>query len=354
MKKLSAAVVGLNMGRAHIAAYRKLPEYELTALCDLNMELAKEISGENGNVPVYSNYSQMLAEAKPDVVCVATPTDLHCGMTVEAVNAGVKGVYCEKPAAVNMREARAMEKAANDKAVPLAIGHQRRVSAPYAAMRKAILDGLIGDVYLMRGMCAGDMLSDGTHTIDSLLFLNGDCDVAWLLGQIYRGSKASAEAKQKNRYAYVGTRFGHNIERGSIACFQLDNGVRCEVYCGDQLLMPGRVYQDIEIFGSAGRIWRNNDSASPPLRINTTGKWEELPVEIPEGGDDSGIMRAHRLFAATVLEGAPHPMSMANAMRGFEAVTAVFESARTNSRIVPPLLQEEYPLDIMLRERGDF
>lgn len=353
MSKLSAAVVGLNMGKAHLKSYAQLQEYELTALCDIDRELARQTSEQYNNVPYFLSYDEMLEKSKPDVVCIATPTALHCEMTVKAAESGAKGVYCEKPVAVNMAEAKKMEKAAKESGIPLVIGHQRRVSAPYIAMRKAIADGLVGDVYLIRGICAGDMLSDGTHTIDSLLFLNGDCDVSWLVGQIYRGPKAGAEEKKKNRYAYIGVRFGHNIERGAMACFQLSNGVRCEILCGDQMLMPGRIYQDIEIFGSKGRIWRNNDSANPPLLINTTGEWKELPVDDPTKDYDSGLNDAHRIFARTVLSGEPHPMSMDNAMRGFEAVMAVYESARTNCRIVPPLMQDEYPLDVLLRERGD-
>ena len=354
-RELTAAVVGLNMGRGHISAYHKLPEYKLAAVCDINEELAKKVSSEYDHVSYYTDYIEMLEKVKPDVVCVATPNNLHCEMTIQAIDHGAKGVYCEKPIAVNMREAKMMQNAAMKKNIPLVIGHQRRVSEPYITMRNAIKDGLIGEVYLMRGICAGDFLSDGTHTIDSLLYLNGDCDVQWVLGQIYRGPFASEEEQKANRYAYVGKRFGHNVERGAISSFQLSNGVRCETISGDQLLMPGRWYQDIEIFGSSGRLWRNNDQSNPPVRINTKGEWVELPL-IDKIDGDSGLIHGHRLFADTVLNGngTNHPMSMENAMRGFEVVMAIYESARLNARIEPPLLQEEFPLDLMMKERGEF
>lgn len=351
MNTLSVAVVGLNMGKGHLEAYAKLPEYEITALCDLNEELAKEIS-KKYNIPYYLCYEEMLAKAKPDVVCIVTPTALHCAMTLQAVEAGVKGIYCEKPIAVNMKEARIMDEACKKANIPLVIGHQRRMSEPYVAMKKAIEDGLIGEVYLIRGICAGDMLSDGTHTVDSLAYLNNDCAVSWVAGQIFRGTKATAEEYARNRYAYIGTRFGHNVEQSAIGCYQMVNGVRCEIYCGAQLLMPDRVYQDIEVFGTKGRLWRNNDFSNPPVSINTTGEWEELPVEMV-GEFDYGLGNTHRAFARTVREGVPHPMNIDNAMQGFEVVMAIYESARINARIELPLKQDEYPLDMMLRERGD-
>jgi predicted dehydrogenase len=353
MSILTAAVVGLRMGDGHASAYHKLPEYKLAAVCDLNEALAKEKAAEYGGIPYFTDYTEMLEKIKPDVVNVATPNTLHCEMTVKAAEMGAKGVYCEKPIAMCMREARAMRDACAAKNIPLAIGHQRRVSAPYMTMRKAIVDGLIGDVYLIRGICAGDFLSDGTHTIDSLLYLNGDCAVEWVLGQIYRGPFASEEDQKKNRYAYNGKRFGHNTERGAISSFQLANGVRCETISGDQMLMSGRWYQDIEVFGSKGRLWRNNDQSDPPVKINTKGEWEALPLIDTEFGD-SGLMNAHKMFAETVLKGTPHPMSMENAMRGFEVVMSIYESARLNARIVLPLEQDEFPLDLILLAKGEF
>lgn len=356
MKELTAVVVGLNMGKGHASAYAKLPEYNLAAVCDLNEELAKKAAADFGNINYYTNYTEMLEKVNPDVVCVATPTKLHCEMTVQAIERGAKGVYCEKPIAINMREAKIMQAAAEKKGVALAIGHQRRVSSPYMTMKKAIKDGLIGEVYLMRGICAGDFLSDGTHTIDSLMYLNDDCAVQWVLGQIYMGAFATEEEQKANKYAYVGKRFGHNVERGAISSFQLENGVRCETLSGSHMLMPGRWYQDIEVFGSAGRLWRNNDQSNPPVKINTAksnGEWVELPL-IDSTETDYGLGNAHRLFADMVQNGAKHPMSMANAMKGFEIVMAIYESARLNARIELPLLQDEFPLDLMINERGVF
>jgi predicted dehydrogenase len=353
MSALRVAVVGLRMGYGHASVYANLPEYKLAALCDIDEEWAKEKSAEFGGIPYYTSYVEMLDKEKPDIVNISTPNNLHCEMTLQAAERGVKGIYCEKPIAMNMKEARAMQDACKAKGIPLVVGHQRRLSEPYTTMRKAIDDGLIGDVYLMRGICAGDFLSDGTHTVDSLMYLNGDSPVEWVLGQIYRGPHASEEEQQKNKFAYVGKRFGHNVERGAMSSFQLANGVRCETISGDQMLMPGRWYQDIEVFGSKGRIWRNNDGCEPPVRINTCGEWKELPL-ISNWDGDSGLIHAHKMFADTVRTGAAHGLSMDVAMIGFEIVMSVYESARLNARIIPPLTQGSFPLDLMLQTRGDF
>ncbi|MCL2664359.1 MAG: Gfo/Idh/MocA family oxidoreductase [Defluviitaleaceae bacterium] len=354
MSALTAAVIGLRMGGGHANIYNNLSEYKLAGLCDIDEAVAQEASAKYGGVPYYADYKKMLDEIKPDVVCVATPNTLHCEMTLEAAaRDSTKGIYCEKPIAVNMREARAMRDACEAKNIPLCIGHQRRMSAPYITMRDAIVNGLIGEVYLIRGICAGDFLSDGTHTVDSLMYLNGDHPAEWVLGQIYRGPFASEEEQKENRYAYNGKRFGHNTERGAISNIMFSNGVRAETVTGDQMLMKGRWYQDIEVFGSKGRLWRNNDQSEPPVMINTTGEWVNLPFSV-EDEKNYGLKAAHGLFAKTVCSGAKHPMDMETAMKGFDIVMGVYESARLNARVGFPLAQEEFPLDLMLKERGEF
>ncbi|MCL2741658.1 MAG: Gfo/Idh/MocA family oxidoreductase [Oscillospiraceae bacterium] len=351
MDKLRAAVVGLRMGWGHVDSYVNLPEFELAAVCDLDAGLAADVSAKSGGVPTYTDYKRMLEEVRPDVVAVATPNNLHCEMTVLAAEMGAKGIYCEKPMAVCMREARKMRDACAAKGAKLVIGHQRRVSKPYMTMKKAIDDGMVGDVYLVRGLCSGDFLSDGTHTVDSLMYLNDDSDVEWVLGQVYRGPLATEEERAKSPYAYIGRRYGHNTERGAISSFQLANGVRCETVTGDQMKMPERWYQDIEVFGSAGRLWRNNDQSDPPVKVNVNGKWEALPL-IEGERDDHGLYRAHMLHAESIHSGADHPMSVDRALKGFEVTMSIYESARLNARIVPPLRQDEFPLDLMMAEKG--
>jgi hypothetical protein len=63
---------------------------------------------------------------------------------------------------------------------------------------------------------------------------------------------------------------------------------------------------------------------------------------------------AHKLFADTILNGTENPMALETAMSGFEVVMSIYESARLNARIELPLAQDEFPLDLMIQDRGDF
>ncbi len=345
-KKLRAVVVGLRMGGSHARVLAALTEYELVGICDLDEEVMTSLASETGNPLKYKDYQLMLKETNPDVVVIATPNKLHVKMTRQAVEAGVKGIYCEKPMAVNMGDAREMVQLCKKNNIALAVGHQRRMSAPYQKMKKLIDDGAIGDIELIRGTCAGDVLSDGTHTIDSILYLLDDIKVEWILGQIFRKESSKEEKYVDDWSVFTGWRYGHLIESGAMATFELVNGVRVELLTGD-IRMPGRLYQDIEVFGKKGRLWRPGDQGEPGLLLDDGRAGGYQPVSVNEFTKDEK-QHVFKEFAKMVEEDIYYPLNGDNALRGFEINMAIYESARLRDIIELPLKQDRYPLEIMV------
>lgn len=344
---MKAAVVGLRMGAGHARCYASQGAYTLAGLCDIDEATLNGLGDKLGCGARYTDYGAMLAEVKPDVVAVATSTHLHMPMTIEAAKAGARLIYCEKPIDVSLGNVLKMKSACEEYGARLIIGHQRRVSAPYRAMREQIESGAIGELLELRGSLAGDLLSDVTHTVDSMMYLAGDAPVDWVLGQIYRGRKATPEELAANRYKFCGTRYGHNVEEGAMSAFAFKTGVRATIFSGTMAL-PKHGYQDITVIGSKGHMRRAGDQASPAVVIDTGGG----PRTLVEENDDSGLWEAHRLAAEALLSGAPHPMDISFALPGFEVIMALFESARLRARLNLPIAQMEYPLDVMLRN-GD-
>jgi UDP-N-acetyl-2-amino-2-deoxyglucuronate dehydrogenase len=134
-----------------------------------------------------------------------------------------------------------------------------------------------------------------------------------------------------------------------------------------------RVCQDYEVYGTKGRLWRTGDGSVPNVFIQDADggdwkigidDWMYKPVRckegergewwsvaagpVPEGG---AIAEGYRILAHTIFEAGAHPLSGRNAIRGFEVVMAVYESARLNERIVLPLEQDRFPLEIMIEEK---
>lgn len=357
---LNAAVVGLRMGANHARALAANPRTNLTALCDLDAELSRKAAREcaeaaNGPEPaLYNDFAGMLREARPDILGIATPNRFHCEMTLAAVDAGVRAIYCEKPIAVDLGEARRMEHACREAGVPLIINHQRRTGPDFEWIRAQIEAGVIGEPYLVRGTCAGDLLSDGTHLIDSVLYLTSDVEWKWVFASHHRSpgdddNHARDGTSGGGFHAKAGWRFGHPIEEGMMMLFELETGLRVELLTGD-LRQPGRPYHDIEIIGPQGSLWRSGDKADHNVFQRSGSGWEKVTAvePIPTYGL---IGEAYDRTVDLVLSGKPdndHPMGVPYTMRGFELLMGAYESARTREVIRRPVTQEKYPLALEL------
>src|SRR5438094_5153218 len=219
--KLKGAVVGCRgMGSWHARSIARSREVELVGVCDLDEPLARALADEIPGARAYADLDAMLAAEAPDILAIATPNTSHAALMIRAARAGVRGICCEKPMAVDLSEARAMVAACQEARVPLIINHQRRTLPAMVRMRELISAGAIGEVQLLRGTCQGDLLTDGTHVVDSLLHLNGDADVEWVFGAVHRDPPPAGEERSGGYKASGGYRYGHAVESGAMGIWQ--------------------------------------------------------------------------------------------------------------------------------------
>jgi predicted dehydrogenase len=135
---LRAVVVGCRMGAIHARILAQLDEFDLVAVCDLDELTAQKVAAETGAPRIYTDYATMLKRERPEVVAIATPTALHAAMTFQAIEAGVRGICCEKPMATNLADGREMVERCRKKGIALVVNHQRRMGADLVAMREAV------------------------------------------------------------------------------------------------------------------------------------------------------------------------------------------------------------------------
>ena len=109
--QLRAGIIGLGVGKAHAKGYISSPDAELVAVCDMNAERLQEYAEEWNVQERYTDYHTMLKDAKLDMVSVCLPNALHAEVSIAALEAGVN-VVCEKPMAVDTKQAMAMVDAA--------------------------------------------------------------------------------------------------------------------------------------------------------------------------------------------------------------------------------------------------
>ena len=151
-QKLRAGVIGCGQGASHGYAYAHAPEFELAAICDLKSDVIDTFFERSrlkrGSVREYTDYQAMLEKEDLDVVSVATPDDYHVNPVCDASNSGVKGVFCEKPLTINLKDADRMIETIERNGTKMSVDHTRSWVPIYQAVRQAVREGEIGELTL--------------------------------------------------------------------------------------------------------------------------------------------------------------------------------------------------------------
>ncbi len=154
--KIAVALIGTGRaGMIHARNFRSsVPNAVMYAVVDPIEEAARAAAEELGIDRYYTDYSLLLEDPGVDAVIIATPTKYHCEITVACAKAG-KHILCEKPMAMTVEECEIMERAAAQYGVKLQLAFMRRFDAGFRAAKKAILEGCIGDVVMVRSNTRG-------------------------------------------------------------------------------------------------------------------------------------------------------------------------------------------------------
>ena len=158
--RIRVAVLGINgRGKSHIEEVMGLSEksnVEVAVLCDPDMnilqERAKEFEPKYGKkVAIEQDFRRTYDDKTIDAITLATPNHWHALQTIWACQAG-KDVYVEKPATHNIAEGKKMIEAAYKYNRIVQHGVQLRSSPAIREAMQHLQEGLIGRVYMSRGL----------------------------------------------------------------------------------------------------------------------------------------------------------------------------------------------------------
>jgi predicted dehydrogenase len=226
------------MGQTHADSYRRagilyrnLPRTPvLYAVADQNDKLAEQARGRLGFERAYGDWRKLIEDPAVDVIDITTPNNLHMEPALAAIEAG-KHVFCEKPMAVKIEDARRMAAAAKKADVRTMVAFNN-LKTPAALVAKQIIErGEIGEPIRFRGRfdqgffndpflpwswrCSRELagtgaLGDlGAHAVSVAQFLMGDVTEVSAQSQIVfkerpiadqdagYSSKAAADAKKR-------------------------------------------------------------------------------------------------------------------------------------------------------------
>lgn len=193
---LHLAIIGCGavVEHFHLPAAQRVPEVQVVALADPDLERARELAGRFDIPRVAADYRETLAEA--EAFLLATPPHLHRAIGEDILRHG-KPLLCEKPLAPTAAEAEAMVQAAREGKTILAAGHNRRFAWNLEALRELLRGGGLGRVTAVhaedgfpfnwpartaytftRAQGSGVLIENGVHVLDTLQWLLGEAKIA--------------------------------------------------------------------------------------------------------------------------------------------------------------------------------
>jgi predicted dehydrogenase len=157
MSKIKVGVVGTGfIGPAHIEALRRLPNIDVVALCEVNIELATAKAAQLG-IERPCTFEELLAMEDIQCVHICTPNFLHYSQSKAALLAG-KHVVCEKPLAKDLHEAEELVELAAKSGLVNAVHFNLRYYPLVRQMKMMKEKGELGEVYSIIGSYLQDWL----------------------------------------------------------------------------------------------------------------------------------------------------------------------------------------------------
>jgi predicted dehydrogenase len=143
-----------SVGQPHGLGIEATPGLILRAACDLDKERLRQAQQDFPEMKTYDSAEGLAKDPEVDVVIVATPPNTHADLSLKMMAAG-KHIVCEKPLALNGKETAAMVEMAEKQRVHLSCHQNRRWDVDYLAIKQALADGLIGDLFYLETFVGG-------------------------------------------------------------------------------------------------------------------------------------------------------------------------------------------------------
>jgi predicted dehydrogenase len=152
--RINVAGIGVGLrGGGLLTVFTELSERDKTcqvvAACDVYRKRARE-AGERAKCDHYLDYREVLSRSDVDAVYIATPDHWHAKIAMEALDSG-KDVYLEKPMCHTIEEAKDLASKVRETNRILQVGSQTTSAEQWHKAKKAIADGMIGQMLMSQG-----------------------------------------------------------------------------------------------------------------------------------------------------------------------------------------------------------
>ncbi|NQU87887.1 MAG: Gfo/Idh/MocA family oxidoreductase [Mariniphaga sp.] len=129
-------------------AWARIPEVEITALCNRNRGKADSLIDKYGISNHYTDYKEMIEKEKPDFIDIITPPETHFEMTKFAADRGID-VICQKPLAPTFEEGKKIVEYADKAGIRFMVHENWRFQPWHREIKKLIQEEVIGKIHFM-------------------------------------------------------------------------------------------------------------------------------------------------------------------------------------------------------------
>ena len=278
VKEIGIGILGYAfMGKARSNAYMRVPIFfypppakpRLVAIFGRTTEAVAEASKRYGYETYYTDWRKLIKDDGVQLVSNGLPNNMHAVPCIETAEAG-KDIFCEKPLAMNVDEAKEMHKAVEKAGVTNMVGFNYRFLPAILLAKKMIDEGFIGKILQYRAcylqewiidpnfplvwrlnkeICGSGALGDlAAHTIDLARVLIGEVESVNAMTETFYKErplpeKPSIKAKQE-------------VDDVSISLVRFKNGSVGSIE-GSRFCAGRKNFMRIEVHGTEGSILFN-------------------------------------------------------------------------------------------------
>jgi predicted dehydrogenase len=214
---------------SHCGAYNKHNKTKLVSVCDIDINKATLAKNKWKVNSSYTDYKKMLQNEEIDILSICTNPDTHLEIIDNVVNYGIKAIFCEKPLALNLNEAKDIISLCEKYNVLLAVNHFRRWDKFFQELKININNNKFGNIQFINYYYTRGIANTGSHLFDILRLLFGEI-------QSVRSYSSINDIEND-----------HTISSNLI----FENGIKCNL-----IGLDGRNYRifDLEIFGANAKV----------------------------------------------------------------------------------------------------
>ena len=284
-KKLNVGIIGYKfMGKAHSNAWKKAPlffdldvEPVLKVACGRHEDQVREFAHRWGWEEIETDWKKVVARDDIDIIDVGVPQHLHHPVAVAAAKVG-KHIFCEKPLAMNLDQAREMYDTAKSAGVVHYVNHNYRRCPAVMLAKRLIDEGKIGRIFHWRGAYLQSWIVDpefpltwhlkkesagsgpqgdlNSHSVDLARFLIGDIKKVSCMTANFIKERPLPDEAASGTFSGSSSGSGKGevtVEDAAFMLVEFENGALGSFEA--TRFAPGRKnYNYFEIYGSEGSI----------------------------------------------------------------------------------------------------